>query len=377
MKIMIFTGWYPNPIYFEDGLSVRNQAKMFADAGHEVHVVAISLTAQWILRGVYRTRERHTMYYEVQEHRLEGPFLRKRKKLLWHKYNEEAAVFLTKTIQQVGRPDVIHLHNHLAGIAAVRVASKNGVPLVYTEHSTDFLTDDLPNCHKAYLPTLLEASHAAGVSSELASSLQQYGSNQVDTLPNFIDSEIFFPDNHNHSSHDLKLITVSTLIPRKQIDILLHIFAAVCDKYPGATLKIIGYGNEEGSLKRLTNRLGISKSVDFTGALDQRQVASSLRASNLFVSASRLETFGVMYVEALACGLPVIAWDSKGVRDVVKHRFLGAIASDREGLQAEILHFLGHPSNIDRRKIADWAQTHFGKDANITRHTDLYGKLMT
>ena len=376
MKVLICTGWYPNPIYREDGLSVRNQALMLSQAGLDVSVVSISLTGQWLAKGLFRNRCRKTDYHSVPEFRLEGPFPKKRIGWLWRRYNKAAQKMLLSVINNHGRPDVIHLHNHMIGPAALHVSQSLSIPLVYTEHSTALMSNGLPPAQRQFLPSLASHAYSAGVSSALARAMQLQTGTTIEVLPNFIDTDIFYFDGSSPQREGIHLITVSVLILRKQIDLLLHIFADVVDHFPTATLTIVGYGPEEENLRQLVHSLGLVESVHFTGPLDQVAVAEALRAADLFVSASKLETFGVMYVEALACGLPVVALDSGGVRDIVQSPELGIVLSDMDEFQQGLVKVMSDFSRYDRKYISRWVHQHFGKAAIVDRHRYIYQSLL-
>lgn len=349
---------------------------MLAQSGMEVGVASASLTWQWWLRGRLSPRRTVTEYLDIPEYRLEGPSLPKKTLWLWSLFTRQYLAHLQVVIRDWGQPDIMHVHNHQVIPAVMHIAERLDIPVVYTEHSTSFMTGHVPMAIRKRMATYMSSLFPAAVSQALADAMQPMSQSKVHVLPNYIDPAIFHPPLQSETSYSPRLITVSTLTARKQIDCLIQAFAKLVAKYPGATLTIVGYGPLEKLLKNLAQRLNLSQSVHFTGALDQYEVSDQLRRSTLFVAASRLETFGVMYVEALACGLPVVALDSLGVRDIIDDPALGTVVSDRSALEHEILLAVDRSNRYDRAHIYKTAIDRFGKEAVVEQHRSLYAQLL-
>jgi glycosyltransferase involved in cell wall biosynthesis len=107
-----------------------------------------------------------------------------------------------------------------------------------------------------------------------------------------------------------KLISVGRLHWQKGHDILLKAFATLVKDFPKATLTIVGEGPDENELRALSHTLGIQKSVNFTGRFENP--FALLHRADLFVLATRYEGFGHVFLEALACGLPVVTTSCPG-----------------------------------------------------------------
>ena len=107
---------------------------------------------------------------------------------------------------------------------------------------------------------------------------------------------------------------VGRLIPLKGVDLLLEAFARVIKANPDARLQIIGSGETEASLRELARTLDIAEAVEFTGWLSPAEVARALAASHVFVLPSLRECGGIVMLEAMALGLPVVAtrWGGPG-----------------------------------------------------------------
>lgn len=108
-------------------------------------------------------------------------------------------------------------------------------------------------------------------------------------------------------------VTVGRLVPRKAVDVLLRALAL-----PGCEdihLAVVGGGPELPALQRLRNRLGLGARVRFLGRVDETRKWQVLRASDLYISSTMHEGFGLAYLEAMAAGLPVITANEGGQVD--------------------------------------------------------------
>jgi len=134
---------------------------------------------------------------------------------------------------------------------------------------------------------------------------------------------------------------VGSLIRRKRVDILLRAFAEVKAKSPRAHLVIVGGGPLEAELKALAAHLAIEDVVQFTGLLKDFPV-ELFRSSDVFVSASESESFGLVFGEAMACGLPVVACRVGGIPEVVEDGVTGRLvpANDTAAMSKALLELL-------------------------------------
>lgn len=116
-----------------------------------------------------------------------------------------------------------------------------------------------------------------------------------------------------------RILTVGALIRRKRIDAVIGALALLGD--PGVELTIVGEGSAEPatarSLRALPRRLGVSRQVRFLGGIDQEQLAEEYEKHHLFVLPSQYEGFGMVYLEAMSHGLPVIGTSAGGAEAII------------------------------------------------------------
>jgi phosphatidylinositol alpha-1,6-mannosyltransferase len=140
------------------------------------------------------------------------------------------------------------------------------------------------------------------------------------------------------------ILTVARQYPRKNTRTLIAAMPAVRRAVPGASLRIVGDGPELGALKRQAARLGLEEGVRFLGALpDAEHVRAEYGRAQVFCLPSLQEGFGIVYLEAMAAGLPVVAGDAAAAAEVVGPAGLLVPPRDAEALAASLVRLLKEP----------------------------------
>ncbi|MEM4267451.1 MAG: glycosyltransferase [Candidatus Woesearchaeota archaeon] len=111
----------------------------------------------------------------------------------------------------------------------------------------------------------------------------------------------------------------------KNIDVLIHAIKIVTEKNPKIKLYIVGMGPAEASIKSLVNRLGIEKNVKFIGKVAHEKLSRYYTKADVFATASTMETQGLVILEAMACGLPIVGVNKYAIPEIVKHERNGFI----------------------------------------------------
>lgn len=171
-----------------------------------------------------------------------------------------------------------------------------------------------------------------------------------------VDLDLFAPGNGPEERHALGvpsplIVCVGNLLERKG----QHILIDALTHLPGATLALIGQGTDRADLEVRARRKQVSNRVIFAGSLDQQEIARWLRAADVFALASASEGLANVWIEALACGTPVVTTDVGGVREVITAPEAGLIvARDSQAFADAIRTVIYRPSNpADVRKFAE------------------------
>lgn len=133
------------------------------------------------------------------------------------------------------------------------------------------------------------------------------------------------------------VVCVSRLVPRKGQDTLIRALPLLRRRIPDAALLVAGGGRYEARLRRLARQCGVASDVVFTGALAWDEVPAHFAAGDVYAMPCRtrrggldVEGLGIVYLEASACGLPVVAGDSGGAPDAVREGETGFVVDGRE-----------------------------------------------
>ncbi len=215
-------------------------------------------------------------------------------------------------------PDIIHLHSFFpAGYGVLKLHEKLNIPYIITEHSTGFSNKGFKKYQLDYLRKILEhSSKIIAVGKGLKNDLQSYTSKSIDIIPNMVDCGRF--NRVQTTKHEsFTFFSLAYLTHKKGFDILIKAFAQAFKGNNNVNLRIGGDGNEKNKLLNLCRELEIDGQVEFLGALNREEVIDEMNSCHAFVLASRFETFGVVFIEALSCGKPIIVPDIDGPNDIV------------------------------------------------------------
>lgn len=236
------------------------------------------------------------------------------------------AIHTGKTLVRSTRFDVINSHFVLpTGPVGDALSRYAGVPNVLTALGGDLYDPSKwlsPHRHlvfRMWIRMLIRrADRIVGDSEDTVANVGKYYTNEVQPLS--ISLGIRRPPNdvaqrgdHGFEPDDVLFVTVGRLVARKAVDQLVHLMDALRDT--GAHLLIVGSGPQEESLRSLVHAEGLEEQVRFMGRVSDAEKFRLLRMSDVYVSTSQHEGFGIVFLEAMACGLPIICYNRGGQTD--------------------------------------------------------------
>lgn len=138
-----------------------------------------------------------------------------------------------------------------------------------------------------------------------------------------------------------QIVTVARLISLKKIDEIIKGMKTVLEKYPDANLVIAGEGPEMQNLKNLTKELGLENSVEFLGKISRAETWQLRKNSSVYIINSTHESLPISVLTSLSSGIPIIATNVSGIREVVYHEKTGLLveSGDIEGIAKSIIRF--------------------------------------
>lgn len=164
-------------------------------------------------------------------------------------------------------------------------------------------------------------------------------------------------EKYNIGKDKILLLTASRLCPEKNIYFLLKAFKKIVSKYPEVYFMLVGDGISKKPLEKQAKILGIEKNTIFTGAILFKKMPLYYSSADIFIYSSLSETQGLTMVEAMACGLPVVAIKANGAQDIVVNNKNGFLCS------SNIDEFVKKTSYLIDNKVK---RKYFAKNAEIT-----------
>ncbi len=341
MKIAFFCEFYPTPRTPFGGAFFHNFAKGLVRLGHEVWVFRFK-DLSWgevkKLKSFYVHDEDIIDGVHVVSH-----FIPKVPKWTWLN-RARLRMLAQKTFSSIQREksfDVVHLHfsemfNSLLGLD---LAQRYGLPTICTEHSTGLISQGESEQTLVSARKVLEKVDVlTAVSLRLKAVLETSVQRECLLIDNGIDPELFYP--MEKKAHGMNFVSVGFLLPKKNFDGLIRAFKKFSDDHPAATLRIVGGGPEQGMLQELIDRLGLENHVFLLGLKSNHEIASIMRQHDYFVLPSHVETFGVVVLEALFSGLPVLATRCGGPERFVREGLDGVIVDPNDNALLEGLNKL-------------------------------------
>jgi glycosyltransferase involved in cell wall biosynthesis len=212
------------------------------------------------------------------------------------------------------------------------------------------------------------------VSTALRKNIQeQIGTDSI-VIPNMLGHEFLHKTKNEHRNNKIKIITTGRLVEGKKFDLLIRALSNINTPYD---LNIIGNGPIKNKLELLIQQLNLTEKIHLLGHKNKNELVCLLEQSDLFVLPSQSETFGVSYIEALACGLPIIATDCGGPKDfVTKENGLLIPTNNLEALKNAIEFMIEHINDYDKVAIAEDCKKRFSPKTIAKELTLIFEKII-
>lgn len=367
MKIFFIARGVPSKREPQWGNFEFDQALALKNLGHEIVILSVDARFRTYFRkfGISKEIREGIPCYNLFAGSFWGKALRRLSMPLHIKMKQIFALRIIKNaIKHEGIPDIVYGH-YLGGCSmALAVKRKYGIPAVGIEHWSEL---GYSNIKKPYLKEALQTYPFMDCQLVVSSALKENIKKQigVDTIVinNMVGQEFkYIPS--DRSDEKVRFVSTGNLLPVKGFDNLIQSFSMLQLSKDKWELNIIGGGKEHDNLQKLINEQGMEQNIHLCGRKNRTGVIEQLHHSDVYVMSSRSETFGVAAIEALACGLPVIATDCGGARDfVTDENGLICQVDNVNGLAEAISYMYENNKNYDREKIAEDCLKRFSSQA--------------
>jgi len=247
--------------------------------------------------------------------------------------------------------DIIHSHQpYSLGDEALKFSKKLNIPLVFTyhikyedyHHYVPFIPENISRKFIRKITTKYSNQCGAIIAPSTAIKkllIDHQIKAPISIIPSGIDINNFAKDTgkreeirnkYKISSDDVALITACRLTEEKNVGFLVRSFNRIKKSCASAKFIIVGGGAVKKDLERMAEEFGIKDSIIFTGLVNKEEIINLYQASDIFIFASKTETQGLVAVEAMAAGNPVVAVKASGIEDIVKNGEDGFLTSESE-----------------------------------------------
>jgi D-inositol-3-phosphate glycosyltransferase len=284
---------------------------------------------------------------------------------------------LTRRVLQ-DPPDVLHAHFWMSGLACLPAGAAACRPVVQTFHALGVVkrryqgaADTSPvNRVRCERTLARDATRVIASSTDERNELLRMGAdaNRVDVIPSGVDLALFGPDGpREQRTRPHRLVTISRLVPRKGVDDAIRAVALLPD-----TELIVAGGPEAGTfdddpevlrLRRLATELGVADRVQLLGSVAHGRLAPLIRSADAVLCLPWYEPFGIVPLEAMACGVPVVAAAVGGLLDTVVDGSTGlhVRARDPEAAADAVRSLLGDDARRARMgRVGVQRAAHYG-----------------
>jgi len=378
--LFIFAQTYPTEDNRSMNMFIHDQVLAFLGKGHKVGVLVPNYPhPSRIFNGKFKFKEAISNYI------IDGvpvfnflflpiPFI--------HNSTTELIIShcFTQYSKLYGVPDLIHAQFlWYGGIIANLLEKATNIPFVVTCHSSEFLKEKISRYkYSESIKVLKNAKRIIAVSHFLGERISKlFKLNDVTIIPNTIDNDRFPAcQSHLDIKNHFVVTSIGNLLINKGFNNLLVAFQSIDNDH--MILNIVGQGPQRTELEKLAKELGISEKVVFHGLLTSDKLVEVLRKTNVVVSASRIETFGMTIIEALSCGIPVLATRSGGPEEIINQTNGILITENTPNQLAQGLNTIyNNYNNYEPKKIRQDCIQKYGKKTFVTQLEKVYIDVLT
>lgn len=349
MRIAILVPLFPPRWLGGTEIATYNTARSLANRGHEVHVIT----------SLDNGLPKESIVDNFRLHRVK--IIRKRiLRVLTY------ALSSVTTIRKIN-PDIVHAQATPTGLSPLWINRTIKKPyIVYCRGNEIYL----PWLFKRMISKLVlqNADAVIALTDDMKREIEKIFPGNIFVIPNGIDCEKFeglsreeTRRNLNISKSEKVILFVGRFRPEKGVKYLLEAMSIVREKSPRARLLLVGYGEEQEHLERQITELDLQNLVTFAGKIPNEKIPQYMAASDLLVLPSLSESFGIVNLEAMASGLPIVATHVGGVPEIVidgKNGFLVEPGNPKQIAEKVLLllesNELRHAISIQNRKTAKY-----------------------
>lgn len=357
MKVLWLASWYPNQLTALNGDFIQRQAVAIPVDGAEIvvlHVCALDTITDFQL--VTNTQHKHNPVKEVIVYYPNAHGWKRPLKLFRFFKAHEIGI---KYLRSIGwAPDLVHIHVIYPAFLAYQRLFK-GLPFVISEHYGAYRLKGVfvnrPLFRYITQKAIQSAAYVIALNQSMVEAMENHGLHgKYLTLPNVVDTELFFYKPQPTKNHKFRFLHVSNMVDSvKNVSGIVRAFSNLVQNHQAVELILVGDGPDKQSIIDLSLELNLSENISFLPNIPHDQVAAQMQAADAFVLNSNYEGLPCVILEAMACGLPIIATETGGIAEWVhsKNGFL-IEPKNQEKLLSSMQDLIHRATTFDHQLIA-------------------------
>ena len=368
MRILFTTAWYPNRKDAGDGVFIQKHARAVARLND---VAVLMVQTDVAVRGLKievcpkesQYKSLHEVLVYVPKTRFEIPLITGLLRLFWLKMGYiKGYRFIKRNYWQGERPEVCHVNvlTRAAGLPWL-LFKLHHIPYIITEHWSRYAREGAYPDSTMQLRLgrrfVKDASYVCPVSLNLEQNMKKWGldNRHYTRIGNVVDTNTFVVPERNVKSDKVTFVHVSWMRDdSKNISGILRTAARLKEQQKDFHIDFIGEGNDKPKLMELSKELGLDETVSFLPAMTGHDLAEALQRHDALLMFSNFENQPVSVLEALACGLPVIATKVGTIPAMLaQNRGITVVPGDEAQLQEVLTAFITTRSRMTDVQRAD------------------------
>ena len=371
LHILFLSSWYPTRVFPTNGDFVQRHAEAVA-IKNEVTVV-------------HTVTDKDILTVEIVEKTINGV-----KTIIAYipqqKYIFKFYVFLKtylSIIKKIDDFDLIHLNvTYPKGMIALFLKVFKNKKYIITEHWTDYaypMNKSIGIFRKLITKAIVKkATYVCPVSKQLQNDMIKFGLNgNYKVIPNVVNTTLFFPVDKTHKTYTITHVS-SFNNPQKNITGILNVVKKLLENRKDFVFNIVGNGDFKFIEKYIDEQQIPSKNIQLIKTKTQEEIATVLQKTDLYISFSNYETFGIVMAEAISVGVPVISTNTGILTELNATEFSTIIpVNDEQKLLKTIVDYMNDDKSYDIEKMHQLIKNNFSKDIICHNFTDIYLKTIS
>ena len=379
MKIFIISRGFPSEKSPQWGCFEKDQAEALAAYGHEVVMISVDTRFRLYMRRCGFTIRHHNNVTSVDLYVIPSAIVGLLGRRIREKVEARLLNRVFKKAQRLyGTPDILYSHYLFISFRSLFLKNHYNIPLVAVEHWSDVNHTTLSKTVRRLGDnTYPQIDALVAVADSLRKAIATHFGIQATVVHNLFGQEFHYKEVERNWDK-VRFVSTGSLIQRKGFDLLIKALHQADFDSKTWELTIIGEGEKRKELESLISQYNLQQQIHLVGQKNKDAIAATFLQNDIFILPSRNENFSVAVLEALACGLPVIASICGGIRECIDERN-GVLfpVDDQDSLCKALKHIYNNFGNYSRKQIADDCQQRFGSKTIAKQLTQVFESVIS